>query len=369
MNALQQTYIDSSSPIIRADFNKSAFDRIISEKGREVIVERALECPCKGDVSNNLSTCKNCGGTGWLWINARQTRMVLSAIDVSTKYAPWSEEARGMMSISAMCEEELSYFDKITVVDGVSVYGEVITIKQSGVNLFAYTVYDIKEILYIGLFINDSTPLTRLDPSQYTISKNIIRIVDTVTIPVDSSITLRYKHSPAFLVMEFKRETMQSFTLTDSESLISLPISAFARRLHMQVKPMNLANDWLLSNDFIEDDIDTPCQCSIQINNGYTFEVFKGDTFGPYNINVSEGSNTNIAGRTYIMQVKDTNDALITEFTVGNGGIQILLPNVVKIEKTSDEINALTKGVYQYKLKETNGDSVDTILFGNFIVK
>lgn len=254
MNNIQQTYINSTNSSNRADFNKNDFDRLISEKGREVIIETALQCPCKGTTTNQLSSCKNCGGTSWIYVNPRSTRMVISGVDVSTKYAPWSEEARGTAAISAMSEEELSYFDKLTIVDSNSVYGEVINITQSNSNLFAYTVYEPKDILYAGMFIDAQQPLLRLTPSQFSIEKNIFRVIDVANIPKGSQITLRYKHAPSFLLIEFKRETMQTFKFDlGGEVMQDMPISAFAKRLHYHINPSNLAKDWLVDNSFNDD--------------------------------------------------------------------------------------------------------------------
>jgi hypothetical protein len=364
---LQQTYIDNSNANNRADFDKEAFDRLISEKGREVILRKALQCPCKSDTVNQLSTCKNCGGTGWIYVNPITTRMVLSGVDVSTKYAPWSEEARGTVAVTAMCEEELSYMDQITLVDGESVFSEVIVIKQAGSNLFAYTTYDISELLFVGLFVSDKEPIVQLDPAQYTIVDNIFRVVDSDIIK-GSSITLRYKHRPSFVIIEFKRETIQSFKLDKSETLLNLPVSAFAKRLHYHVIARNLASDWLINNNFdISSNFSTQCSVRAKADCSFDFLLIQGNTFN-YELSITEGQlyNTSIAGRSYEMNIYNASNVLIQQFTMPNE-IQIMIPNVLVINKTNT--SGIPIGSHHYRLQETNGLSVNTILFGNFIVQ
>jgi hypothetical protein len=252
MNILQQTYIDNSSERGRADFDRVSFDKLISEKGREVLIEQALQCPCKGESVNQLSTCRNCGGTGWIFVNERLTRMIIAGMDVSTKYVAWSEEVRGTVSVTAMMEEQLSYLDKITVIDGKSIFGEVLNLRRSTAGvLFSYSAYDIKEIIYVGLFINDKAKLRQLETSDYTFTKNVFRLNSNITVDPKASVTIRYVHSPTFHIIEFKRETLQSFTLIEgNEQLIDLPISAYAKRAHYHMKPTNLTDDWLLNNDY-----------------------------------------------------------------------------------------------------------------------
>ena len=46
----------------RADLNKQDFDTLIRQKGRDVILETALQCPCKSESTNQQSNCRNCDG-------------------------------------------------------------------------------------------------------------------------------------------------------------------------------------------------------------------------------------------------------------------------------------------------------------------
>lgn len=258
--AVQKTY-PLGPP--RADLIKEEFDTLIQQKGKEVEVEKALECPCKSPSTNQQSTCKNCGGTGWIFINSRKTRMVLTAINIVTDYKPWSEELRGTVNVTCRAEEELSYMDKIRDVNGEAIFNEVLFFKKKGNVVFAYTTYSIKEVLYIGLFKGDEEPLQRLELNvDYSVDGNKLVLLNNSLLGTDTgakntSFTIRYKHAPEFHVIEMKRETMQTFEWQGNEKLKHMPVSAIARRAHYQLKANNLLGDRLIDNSY-EDKSECP---------------------------------------------------------------------------------------------------------------
>lgn len=248
----------------RADLNKRDFDNLIYQKGRDVILETALECPCKSPSTNQQSNCKNCGGTGWVFINPRETRMVLTAIDAVTDYRPWSEELRGTVSITALEQDEISTMDRITALKGESIHNEVLFIRKEEDQYFCYTTYNIKKTLYIGLYVAIDQPLKRLVLNQdFIFDKNALKFTDQfVEDNITSSfvtgetlsVTIRYKHAPQFHVIEMKRETMQSYILDKGvEQNQNMPVSAIARRSHYQLSAQNLTGDRLINNSYTEE--------------------------------------------------------------------------------------------------------------------
>lgn len=251
---MEQTYF-AGSP--RADLIKPDFDTLIYQKGRDVIHETAIQCPCKSKATNQSSGCRNCGGTGWLFINPKPTRMVLQGIDVVNEFRPWSEELRGVVNITAHSEVSLSLMDRITALDGEAIHSEVLYLKQKGDDVFTYTTYDIKEVLYIALFVNDNTPLRKLEPNiDYVIERNIVQILvdDLPFVEINqNNITIRYKHAPQFHVIEMKRDTIQSFIWQGFEKLQHLPVSAIGKRSHYQLSAENLSNDRLIDNSYTTD--------------------------------------------------------------------------------------------------------------------
>lgn len=239
----------------RADLIKREFDTLIHQKGRGVLLETALQCPCKSPSSGQQSNCNNCGGTGWIFVNPRETRMVLTAISTVTEFRPWSEELRGTVNITTHVEDELSIMDRITALSGESIHNEVLFIKAKATQRFTYCTYNVKKSLYIGLFQGINQPLIKLvEGVDYTVVKNAIKFEDTLEFPFeaieDNSITIRYKHAPQFHVIEMKRDTMQTFNWEGKEVDQNMPTSAIARRAHYQLSAQNLSGDRLLDNSY-----------------------------------------------------------------------------------------------------------------------
>lgn len=373
---MMETTFIASGP--RADLIKQEFDVLIHQKGRDVLLETALICPCKSESTNQSSACKNCGGAGWVFINPRRTRMVLTAIDAVTEFRPWSEELRGTVNITARVEDFLSHMDKITVIEGESIHNEVLFIKQKGSVAFTYSTYNIKSILYIALFVGDNQLLKRLVLNEdYLITDNIIRFseqfIQSNNIAFSegslSSITIRYKHAPQFHVIEMKRDTMQTFHQNVKQEMNqNMPISAIARRAHYQLTAQNLNGDRLLNNSYKLTCNQKEESVVIQtFNTNYDFYITQGDSFN-YSLSIVEnGSSIDISGRVYRMQVRDSNQNIVTEF-VAPPDINIIAPNIIDLNKSIAQTALFQPGTYSYDLQEQIGAEIQTILSGKFIV-
>ena len=251
----------SSINVARVDFIKNKFDALVWEKGYDIIHEQALKCPCVSRNTNQQSSCKNCGGTGYIFVNAIETKIVLSAMNMNTKFQSWSQENLGTASVTALSEDQVSFMDRITVKDGVAIFSESLFLKRfedsSSTVYYFSTIYNIKELLYIALFINTNQTLQPLIYGiDFTYSENKIvfltanSYVDPQLEEQDISITVRYKHAPQFHIIDIQRETIQSFVKIgfEGEEKIDLPIHAIARRSHYVLDRQNFTGDRILDN-------------------------------------------------------------------------------------------------------------------------
>jgi hypothetical protein len=363
----------------RADLNKREFDNLVYQKGRDVVLETALECPCKSPSTNQQSNCKNCGGTGWIFINPRSTKMILTAIDAVTEFRPWSEELRGTVSITALEQDEMSAMDRITVTKGESIHNEVVFIKQKGSVYFCYTTYNIKKISYIGLYISQDQPLKRLVLNEdYLVADNILRFSEEfilANIPdfisgESTSLTIRYKHAPQFHVIEMKRETMQSDIYQKGVSVNqNMPVSAIARRSHYQLSAQNLTGDRFINNSYQLTCNQREESVVIQtFSSNYDFYLTQGDTFH-YDLSIIEGGvSVDITSRIYSMQVRNDQDDLIFEF-IQNQDLNIIAPNIVSLDKLPIQTQIIPEGIYNYDLKEQiSPTEIGRVLSGKFII-
>lgn len=254
------TIIPTSAPLgsnnPRVDFKKDQFEGLIWQKGYDVIHESALVCPCVSKAVNQQSSCKNCGGTKWIYINPTQSRMVLHSMNMSTKFKQWSQENLGTASLTSLSDDEISYMDRITVLDGNSIFSEVLFLKEYNGTYYFNTIYNIKEIKYIGVFINTGVKLTPLIyGTDFTYVDNKIifltaaNYTDINADELDCSITIRYVHAPQFHVLDIPRETIQSFVnINGKEVAIDLPIHAVCRRSHYVLDAQNFEKTRILDN-------------------------------------------------------------------------------------------------------------------------
>jgi len=241
----------------RADFVKSKFDDLIYQKGYDVVHEKALRCPCVSKNANQQSNCKNCGGSSWIFFNPTQTKMVIHSMNLNTKYKEWSQENIGTASISSLAETETSFMDRITVIDGEAIFSEVLFLKQYNSTYYWNTIYDIKEISFLGLFVGVEQILkTLVYGADFTYTKNKITFltaddyIDPLATEQDISISIRYKHSPQLHIIDSPRETIQTFINIggEGEEVVSLPVHSIGRRSHYVLDRQNFDNSRVLDN-------------------------------------------------------------------------------------------------------------------------
>ena len=146
---LQQTYNIPVPNSNRADFNRTDFETLIQQKGRNTILEKAIQCPCKSKDSNQQSNCKNCGGSGFSFVNPKETRMVLQGMSAKEEFLQngSSLTVTGDLKVTASDTEELAYMDRLTVQDAEAIFSEVLFFKTKGNITFAYSTYNITSIL------------------------------------------------------------------------------------------------------------------------------------------------------------------------------------------------------------------------------
>ncbi len=242
----------------RADFQRERYDELIAQHGVDVLVEKALQCPCKTDKINQLSTCKNCGGTGWIFVNPRTTRLVLQGVGIKTLEDIWTKLANGIVNLSFPPEEDIAYMDRITRLNLESIFSEIIDFDTYLDTTFGFTTYQPNKIDYIGLYQSDDQPLLQLSKSQYSIVNNKL-VLNVIGLPVFDKVetpltaTIRYSHAPTFNVIEVAREPIDNYRWTGKgEALQELPGKAIARRTHNVDDLVKLRQGKLLNNNYAE---------------------------------------------------------------------------------------------------------------------
>lgn len=237
-NLIPQVPLSNMIQPPRVDFDRSRFDQIIAQKGVDVLIEKALQCPCKTEKINTLSTCKNCGGTGWVFVNPRNSRLVMQNMGFKNVEDVWSKLVHGLVTISYTPEEKFAFMDRVTRLKSESIFSETIEFKEFSNKIYGFTTYQPKDVEYVGLYISDDDPFLQITPDQFKFINNRIELKNGIDLPtfgdhIPLTATIRYVHAPTFNILEIQREPVENFKWNGKgESDQELPGKAIGRRTH-----------------------------------------------------------------------------------------------------------------------------------------
>lgn len=222
------------------------FDSLIHNNGYHAYIERALRCPCiDKSTGQGLSTCRSCGGRGWIFVDKRETRLVAQSMDNVRRNSDIGEINRGTARITTRAIDRLGFMDRITLLDLEAYYTEVLRPINFEDELVAFPIYEPIEITNMYLYVGDSEKLEVLPSELYEVignkivfDKSLLEIVEVTDInqkEVDISISVRYSYYPVYHILDVNRELMKvrdrKCTFSD-EILTNMPISATARKAH-----------------------------------------------------------------------------------------------------------------------------------------
>lgn len=293
------------------NFTLEEHEAMVWNKGYNVTIESAIKCPCKTKDNDHLSTCENCLGVGWVFINSVQDRAVLSSINFETAYKEWSAEKLGTVNVTVMRRSYFSYMDKIIVQDSSVRQSEVLFPFAFNTNYFAYTIYDIDSVEEVFQFQSVIEPLLKLEETtDFTVDGNKILLVTTpvadiialkaltgyinnqkslltagilyqfnsisTTTPDDDLIILpddiilpdpgrwlkltnltlsvRYYHKLQYYVLDIPHTIRNSYRKDSQgrDELQKLPVNAIARLSHYVIDSQNFAGDNIFDNSYQE---------------------------------------------------------------------------------------------------------------------
>lgn len=221
-------------------FDRKSFDDAIWQKGYEVILERALRCPCHAPDAP-LINCHNCFGTGYFFVNALRTIALITGINQNNKYKVWSQELLGTIAITVRDNDKpnLSFFDRITIKNQYSYFTENLGIRAwNATENFVFTTYKPVEVLAVYAFVGSDQQLQKVDPSLYNIKADnpyCIQLHETV-VSASNVVSVYYKHEPEYRILDLPHEIRSSWVTdkkTGATQAIQLPVQAIGRRSHL----------------------------------------------------------------------------------------------------------------------------------------
>lgn len=267
MRQSQKQIINKSLPTkitVDSQFDKSELDGALVNRGNSIIFEKAFLCPCKGKSVDHRNMCRNCGGMGWCFVNPTKTRMIITGIHADGKFnqsqfMEWGMIDAGVVTVTALNDDKLSFMDRITINDTTAEHNEVMfpSLTDDETQLFSYTKYDILSIQFIGLFVDVDTPIKKLEQGvDYTWRDNVILLGSQYKDLDEPTATIRYTHRPMFHIIDILRESMTSKTgsIQTGQQNLFLPTKAIAKRADLVKDVENYDGDRLLDNSWLPDD-------------------------------------------------------------------------------------------------------------------
>lgn len=222
------------------------FESLIYNNGYDALLQRALRCPCVDRASGQaLSTCKNCMGRGWFFVDTRQTRVVAQSMDNTRRNSQTGEINRGTARITARASDKLGFMDRVILLDLMAYYTEILNPIEYEGKLVAYPVYEPLDVTNIYLYAGDDKKLIPLTTNEYEIQGNKIVFNDSILddVPVEDvnqkfpeiTVSIRYSHYPVYHIISEERSLTKvhdrgcSFT---DENLRQVPMLYTGRMAH-----------------------------------------------------------------------------------------------------------------------------------------
>ena len=222
------------------------FESLMSNNGYDAYLERALRCPCVDRATGQaLSTCKNCLGRGWFFVDKRETRIVAQSMENLRRNSQTGEINHGTVRLTARAADKLGFMDRVILLDLEAWYTEVLNPIMFNDQLVAYPIYEPISVSNIFLYAGDNVKLIPLEPSQYFIDGNKITFDSSIAdeVPVEDinqkfpeiTISIRYSYHPCYHIIDSNRELMKvrdrGCTFSD-DNLRQVPMSYLGRKAH-----------------------------------------------------------------------------------------------------------------------------------------
>lgn len=214
----------------------------ITDHYHEVNWSRMILCPCKKkDTSAPENDCINCKGIGYIWFGEKKIKGILSSLSVKKNFVQWTEELIGTANFSTKAENKLGLYDKIEIVNGSSIYSQVVRPKVEDVpevgacKVFTLR-YSINEFIKVLEYVNSTTVYNELSFSgdtpivkKHPIDKFKIYVPNTNNRYDKISVT--YLHSPVYLVLDLPND-WRAFRNSKND-FEQYPIKAMLKKMHL----------------------------------------------------------------------------------------------------------------------------------------
>lgn len=249
-------------------FQESRYEVAIKQHGYNIFHQKALRCSCiNKETGTPLPNCLNCGGIGYFHIEKTRTKALVQGMNNQKKQQNWSETNAGLANITTSYSENISYMDRISIIDLELNFSQVVYPTKSGDKLFAFLIYTPIKMLYVYMFIGALQAQKVLRDKQdypsdwdFYVEDNKIFLNNSKYTEDDEelSLSVRYLTMPEYFIIDIKRELFKgkdagenvqnSCEGQESVSLVGMPQLSVGRRAHYMWDAKDLDGNRLHDN-------------------------------------------------------------------------------------------------------------------------
>jgi hypothetical protein len=152
----------SDGPVLpRVDIHNSKFERLISEKGYRLQLEKALACGCnKTETKTTDATslnCPLCKNKYYIYFPATQIQAIITSMNQDSNLENSGQWLQGMYTVMVKPEDQLGLYDRLTFLDDSVSFTEALIRANTGntdvpkfpILSFDLPIEDVNGILYV----------------------------------------------------------------------------------------------------------------------------------------------------------------------------------------------------------------------------
>jgi len=220
----------------RVDFGTRDFKQLVHQKGLKLTHEKAVQCPCRVEANGNASpNCVSCKGSGWQYKDSEEIRGVIQSVMMNPKIAESVRMDAGTATITTNESDKLAWHDRLTLVDGESIYSENLYITEN-TTWYDYSTYLPEEIEYALLFIDDETPTSDISAYLTVVGRKVTLDLAGAGLSGEQSyqVSIRYTHKPQYYVVDIQKDIRNTRKIQGGgvDELENLPVNGIIRKVH-----------------------------------------------------------------------------------------------------------------------------------------
>jgi hypothetical protein len=214
------------------DFDRDKFAKLIADHGYFLTWEKAALCPNTPNTGlgprDHDINCKICDGTGFYYFDPQCATMLMQGIRLDQSYHAYGRWDVGQQMVTAMPDFTISYFDRLTLSNGVARFMERVTRQpDTDTDKLRYAPLAIEIVVWVGrtgavkVFYVDTDFIISADGSS-------IQWMITSDLPdANDRYSVSYRYRPRYVVLDLVHQHRDQ--AVEGGQRVAFPVQAVAK--------------------------------------------------------------------------------------------------------------------------------------------